>query len=70
MGKARFRTPEAARYLGLAAKTLEKMRSNRCGPPYFRIGHAVIYDEKDLEDWLDRYRVDVRVDSAARANVR
>ena len=29
----RLRTPEAARYVGLAAKTLEKLRLTKGGPP-------------------------------------
>ena len=60
MGTRRYRTPEAARFVGLAPRTLEKMRSAGEGPAYFRIGTAVVYDESDLSDWLRRRRVEPR----------
>jgi len=49
----RLRTPEAARYLGLAPATLEKLRLTKDGPPFIRVGRAVIYDPRDLDTWLE-----------------
>lgn len=69
MGTARYRTPDAARFVGLAPKTLEKMRSAGEGPPYFRIGAAVVYDEQDLEDWLGQHRVETAPEAEALADV-
>ena len=52
----RLRTPDAAEYCGLAARTLEKLRLSGGGPPYFKIGRAVIYDVADLDSWLESHR--------------
>jgi predicted DNA-binding transcriptional regulator AlpA len=51
------RTAEAARYVGLAASTLEKMRLDRIGPEWVRLGErAVGYDVAALDTWLDEQR--------------
>jgi predicted DNA-binding transcriptional regulator AlpA len=48
-----LRTPEAAKYLGLAVSTLEKFRLTGEGPKFVRIGiRAVGYLTDDLDDWL------------------
>jgi hypothetical protein len=38
-----LRTPEAARYLGLSGRTLEKHRTYGTGPKYRKIGGRVVY---------------------------
>ncbi|WP_431016652.1 MULTISPECIES: helix-turn-helix transcriptional regulator [Bradyrhizobium] len=38
-----LRTPEAARYLSLSGRTLEKHRTYGAGPAYRKIGGRVIY---------------------------
>ena len=48
----RLRTPEAAAYVGLASRTLEKMRLTGDGPPFYKLGRAVVYDTFILDDWL------------------
>ena len=48
-----LRTREAAGYLGLSAKTLEKWRCIGGGPRFKRLGSAVCYDVADLDSWLD-----------------
>ena len=48
----RLRTPEAAAYLGLSPRTLEKWRLTGAGPVYRRLGHAVVYDQRDLDAFL------------------
>ncbi len=53
---SRMRTPEAARYCGLAARSFEKFRLTGGGPRYIKIGRAVIYDRADLDAWLDGHR--------------
>ena len=50
-----LRTPEAARYLGLAESTLEKRRILGGGPRWVRLGvRAVGYDISDLDDFIDQ----------------
>ena len=52
-----LRTPEAARFLGLSASTLEKMRLTGEGPPFVRLGARVIgYDVDLLREWLKSRR--------------
>lgn len=51
---ARFlRTQEAARLMGLSARTLEKHRTYGTGPKYRKIGGRVIYTLADLQAWAD-----------------
>jgi predicted DNA-binding transcriptional regulator AlpA len=38
-----LRTPEAARFVGLSARTLEKHRSYGTGPRYRKVGGRIIY---------------------------
>jgi predicted DNA-binding transcriptional regulator AlpA len=50
-----LRTPRAARFIGLAPATLEKLRLTGGGPRFFRLGiRAVGYDIRDLEAWLEQ----------------
>lgn len=49
-----LRTPEAARFLGLSGRTLEKHRTFGTGPSYKKIGGRVVYALRDLEAWADR----------------
>jgi excisionase family DNA binding protein len=44
-------TTEAADLLGLSASTLEKWRSERKGPAYFKIGGKIFYRVEDLEQY-------------------
>ncbi len=52
----RLRTPEAAHYCGLAARTFEKLRVIGGGPNYIKIGRAVVYDTRDLDQWVEDQR--------------
>lgn len=47
-----LRTPEAARFLGLSGRTLEKHRTYGTGPNYSKIGGRVVYAVEDLQVWL------------------
>lgn len=46
-----LRTPEAARFLGLSDRTMEKHRSYGTGPVYRKIGGRVVYTIEDLQAW-------------------
>ena len=49
-----LRTPEAARFLGLSGRTLEKHRTYGTGPRYSKLGGRVVYKLEDLQAWVDR----------------
>lgn len=44
-------TPQAAQYLGLSPRTLEKMRSLGYGPKYRKHGRYVRYLIAELDEW-------------------
>ena len=46
-----LRTKEAARFLGISLRTLEKHRTYGTGPSYRKIGGRVLYAVRDLESW-------------------
>lgn len=48
-----LRTPEAARFLGLSPRTLEKHRVYGTGPIYRKLGGRVVYAIADLHVWAD-----------------
>jgi predicted DNA-binding transcriptional regulator AlpA len=49
-----LRTKEAAEFLSLSARTLEKHRTYGTGPAYRKLGGRVVYSLDDLEIWADR----------------
>lgn len=49
-----LRTPEAARFLSLSGRTLEKHRTYGTGPTYRKLGGRVVYAIADLEAWAKR----------------
>ena len=49
-----LRTPEAARFLGLSGRTLEKHRTYGTGPRYSKLGGRVVYKLDDLQEWAAR----------------
>lgn len=51
MSPAFLKTPEAAAYLGLSRRTLEKWRATGKGPRYSRLGRSVVYAVADLDDF-------------------
>ncbi len=52
-----LRTPDAARYVGLSASTLEKLRLVGKGPAWIRLGARTVgYDVTALDEWLDQRR--------------
>ncbi|HEV2549408.1 MAG TPA: helix-turn-helix domain-containing protein [Stellaceae bacterium] len=44
-------TAQAAHYIGLSRRTLEKMRTAGTGPKYRKHGRYVRYHIDDLDDW-------------------
>ena len=48
----RMNTQNAARYLGLSAKTLAMMRCQGTGPQFIKRGR-VFYFKEDLDSWLN-----------------
>ena len=49
-----LRTKEAAEFLSLSARTLEKHRTYGTGPAYRKLGGRVVYAVDDLEAWAER----------------
>jgi hypothetical protein len=49
-----LRTLEAARFLSLSGRTLEKHRTYGTGPAYRKLGGRVVYALEDLKAWADR----------------
>jgi len=47
-----LRTPEAARFVGLSIRTLEKHRIYGTGPRYSKLGGRVVYAVDDLQSWV------------------
>jgi predicted DNA-binding transcriptional regulator AlpA len=46
------RTKEAAHFVGLCARTMEKHRTYGTGPRYCKIGGRILYDVEDLREWI------------------
>jgi hypothetical protein len=47
-----LRVQEAARFLKVSHKTLERHRSYGTGPKYYKVGARVLYDVEDLIAWV------------------
>ena len=70
MANERSSTPAAAHPRGgrlsrLFGITLEKKRLTGDGPPFIRLGRAIVYDTRDLDDWLAARRARSTSDQAA-----
>ena len=52
----RLKVDAAARYTGLSASTLNKLRVFGGGPAYLKLGRRVVYDAADLDAWLATQR--------------
>ncbi len=59
-----LRTPEAARFLSLSGRTLEKHRTYGTGPAYRKLGGRVVYSIEDLQAWANRGAVTSTSDPA------
>jgi predicted DNA-binding transcriptional regulator AlpA len=49
-----FDQKQAAHFLGLSVRTLERHRVAGTGPRYARLGRLIRYRENDLKEWVDR----------------
>jgi len=49
-----LRTHEAAQFLSLSGRTLEKHRTYGTGPAYRKLGGRVVYAVEDLQAWANR----------------
>jgi len=56
----------AARFVGLSASTLAKLRLNGNGPVYCKLGRRVVYRLVDLEQWLQSRTASDTSDADAR----
>lgn len=45
-------TEEAAKYLRLSPRTLERYRVTGEGPRFLKVGRLVFYRQSDLDEWL------------------
>ena len=52
----RLHRKQAAHYLGMSVSWLDKARLHGGGPIFISIGGRIVYDLKDLEDFLQRNR--------------
>ena len=55
---------DASEPLGVSVRTLQKWRLQGNGPRFVKLGHAVRYDVKDLEAYIERARRRSTSDSA------
>jgi excisionase family DNA binding protein len=49
---------EAAVYIPCGVSTLNKLRVTGGGPRYIKLGGRVLYDERDLDKWLEANKHD------------
>ncbi len=61
-----LRTKEAAKYVGLSASSLNKMRLTGTGPGFHRLGRAIVYLPSDLDSWMAARRTTSTTDGDAR----
>jgi predicted DNA-binding transcriptional regulator AlpA len=47
---------EAAKYLRLSPRTLQKRRGDGFGPPFIKLGGRVVYRIADLDAWVTSCR--------------
>lgn len=45
---------DAARLLGVSARTLQAWRCKKLGPPFVRLGRAIRYQRRTLVDWAEQ----------------
>jgi hypothetical protein len=57
-----LRPTEAAEFLNVSPRTLERRRAEGLGPPWVRVGHAVRYERPALTDFIAKQRRGVQPD--------
>jgi len=58
---------EAADYLRLSTRTLERLRCTGLGPKYVKAGRSVRYQQSALDEWIARRVVKSTSEVAGRA---
>jgi predicted DNA-binding transcriptional regulator AlpA len=48
---------QAADYLGISDKTLQRHRGAGTGPQYIKCGGRVLYDIRDCDSWMESQKV-------------
>jgi predicted DNA-binding transcriptional regulator AlpA len=48
---------QTAEYLGLSVKTIQRHRGTGLGPAYIKAGGRVLYDLHDLDNWMQRHKI-------------
>ncbi len=61
----RMNTRAAAKYMGVAAGTLEQWRCKGKGPAYIRVGGKIVYARSTLTDYLRRHTVEPEGEKAS-----
>ena len=52
----RLTTKEAAKFIGVSEGTLRNLRIAGGGPRFIKLGRKVLYDQRDIEDWLEDHK--------------
>jgi predicted DNA-binding transcriptional regulator AlpA len=47
-------TPQAARFLNVSVRTIERHRVYGTGPKYSKLGRRIFYASSDLQEWAER----------------
>lgn len=72
MPKVYLTTKEVADYLKITPCTLEGMRMNGSGPPYYKVGpfrkSAVRYSQEDVDAWLQENHINSTSDIRKKRN--
>ncbi len=50
------KTNAAAERIGMRGKTFANWRSAGGGPPYYKVGGTVLYDDNEVDAWLAERR--------------
>ena len=52
----RLTTKEAAAYVPCAKGTLDNLRTAGGGPRFVKLGRKILYDVRDLDDWIEAHK--------------
>ena len=54
----KLRAPQMAKLLGISKSTLYQWCEQR-ELPFFKVGGTLLFDEQEIEEWLEKKRVEV-----------
>ena len=57
----------AASYLGLSVRTLDRLRVSGGGPRFWKGGSRIMYDQQDLDAWVNERKQSSTSDTAYQA---